>query len=54
MENIETTMKFSRLKISISSTEDNYSFTLLIYLFSSDSLKLQKKTIIFYCKENVY
>ena len=53
MGNIETTMKYSRLK-SISSIEDNYSFTLIIYLFSSVSLQLQRKTIILYCEENVY
>ena len=50
--NIETTTKFSRLK-SISRIED-YSFTLVIYLFSSVSLQLQRKTIILYCEENVY
>ena len=43
MGNIETTTKFSRLK-SISRIED-YSFTLVIYLFSSVSLQLQRKTI---------
>ena len=53
MGNIETTMKYSRLK-SISSIEDNYSFTLIIYLFSSVSLQLQRNTIILYCEENVY
>ena len=53
MGNIETTTKFSRLE-SISSIEDNYYFTLVIYLFSSVSLQLQKKTIILYCEENVY
>ena len=53
MGNIETTTKFSRLK-SISSIEDNYSFTLVIYLFLSVSLQLQRKTIILYCEENVY
>ena len=39
MGNIETKMKFSRLK-SISSAEDNCSFTLAIYLF----LKVITKT----------
>ena len=34
MGNIETTTKFSRLK-SISSIEDNYSSTLVIYLLPS-------------------
>ena len=53
MGNIETTMKYSRLK-SISSIEDNYSFTLIIYLFSSVSLQLQRNTIILYCEENVH
>ena len=52
MGNIETTGKFSRLK-SISRTED-YSFTLVIYLFSSVPLQLQSKTVILYCEENVY
>ena len=51
MGNIETTTKFSRLK-SISSIEYNYSFTLVIYLFSSVSLQLQGKIIILYCEEN--
>ena len=45
MRNIKTTTKFSRLK-SISSVEDNYSFTLVMYFFSSFSLQLQRKTII--------
>ena len=40
MGNIET--KFCRLK-SISSIEDDDSITLVIYLFSSLSLQLQKK-----------
>ena len=53
MGNIETTTKFSRLK-SISITEDNYSISLVIYLFSSVSLQLQRKTIIFYSEENVH
>ena len=53
MGNLETTIKFSRLK-SISSIEDNYSFTLVIYLFSSVSLQLQRKIIIIYCEENVH
>ena len=51
MGNIETTTKFFRLK-SISSIEDNYSFTLVIYLFSSVSLQLQRKIIILYCEKN--
>ena len=51
MGNIETTTKFSRLK-SISSIEYNYSFALVIYLFSSVSLQLQGKIIILYCEEN--
>ena len=45
--------KFSRLKC-ISSTEDDYSLTLVIYLLSSVSLQLQRKTIIPYCEENVH
>ena len=49
MGNIETTTKFSRLK-SISRIED-YSFALVIYLFSSVSSQLQKKTIIFIVKK---
>ena len=53
MGNIETTTKFFRLK-SISSTEDNYPFTLVIYLFPSVSLQLQRKTIILYYTENVH
>ena len=53
MGNIETTTKFSRLK-SICCIEDNYSFTLVIYLLSSVSLQLQRKTIIFYREENFY
>ena len=52
MGNIEITTKFSRLK-SISSIDHNYSFTLVIYLFSSVSLQLQRKTIILYCEENL-
>ena len=52
MGNIETTPKCSRLR-SISKIEDNYSFTLVIYLFSSVSLQLQRKTFILYCEENV-
>ena len=53
MGNIETKTKFSRLK-SISSVEDNHSFTLVIYFFSSVTLQIQRKTIIPYCEENVY
>ena len=53
MGNIETKTKFSTFK-SISSIEDNYSFTLVIYLFSSVSLQLQRETTILYCEENVY
>ena len=53
MGNIETTTKFSRLK-SISSIEDNYSISLVIYLFSSVSLQLQRKTIIFCSEKNVH
>ena len=53
MGNIEVTTKFSKLK-NISRIEDNYSFTLVIYLFSSVSLQLQRKTIILYCEENAY
>ena len=52
MVNIETKMKFSILK-SISSIEDNYSFTLVTYLFSGIFLQLQSKTIILYCKESL-
>ena len=52
MGNIETMTRLSRLK-SISSIEDNYSFTLAIF-FSSVSLQLQRKTIILYCKEIVH
>ena len=52
MGNKETTTKFSRLK-SILRTED-YSFTLVIYLFSIVSLQLERKIIILYCEENVY
>ena len=52
MGNIETTTIFSRWK-NISSIADDYSFSLVIYLFSSVSLQLQGKTIIFYCEENV-
>ena len=50
---MKTTTKFYKLK-SISSIEDNYSFTLVIYLFSSVSLQLQRKTIILNCEENVH
>ena len=53
MVNIKTATKFSRLK-SISRIEDNYSFTLVIFLFSSVSLQLQRKTIILYREENIY
>ena len=53
MGNIETTTKFSRLK-SISIIEDNYSISLVIYLFSSVSLQLQRKTIIFCSEKNVH
>ena len=54
MGNIESTTKFARLK-SISSIEDSYySFTLVIYLFSSVSFKLQRKTIMLYCEENIH
>ena len=55
MGNVETTTKFSRFK-SISSTEDNYSFTLVIFYFflSSVSLQLQRETIILYCEVNVH
>ena len=53
MANIETTTKFSRLK-SISCIEDNHSFTLVIYLFSSVSLQLQRKTINLYCEEKFH
>ena len=56
MRDIEVTTKFSKLK-NISSIEDNYSFTLvilLLYLFSSVSLQLQRKTIILYYEENVH
>ena len=53
MGNIETKAKFSTFK-SISSIEDNYSFTFVIYLFSSVSLQLQRKTTILYFEENVY
>ena len=51
MGNVEITAKFSRLK-SISSIEDNYSFTLVIYSSSSVSLQQQKKTITIYFEEN--
>ena len=51
MGNVEITAKFSRLK-SISSIEDNYSFTLVIYSSSSVSLQQQKKTITIYYEEN--
>ena len=50
MGNIEVTTKFSKLK-NIFSIEDNYSFTLAIYLFSSVSLQLQRKTIILYSEK---
>ena len=53
MGNIEHTKNFYRLK-SISSIENNYFFTLVIYLFLSVSLQLQRKTIIIYCVENVH
>ena len=52
MGNMGTTTKFSILK-SISRIEE-YSFILVIYLFSSMSVQLQRKTIIRYCEENVY
>ena len=45
MANIETATKFFKLK-NISSIEVNYSFTLVIYFFSSVSLKFQRKAII--------
>ena len=50
MGNIEVTTKFSKLK-NIFSIEDNYSFTLVIYLFSSVTLQLQRKTIILYSEK---
>ena len=50
MGNIETTTKFCRLK-SISRIEDDGSVTLVIYLFSSLSLQLQKKTSSFMVKK---
>ena len=50
MGNIENTTKFSRLK-SISSIEGNHSFTLVIHLFLSVSLQLQRKTSSFIVKE---
>ena len=53
MGDIETTTKFSRLR-SISRIEDNYSFTLVIYLFSSVSLRLQRTATILYSEENVH
>ena len=53
MGNIETTTIFSRWK-NIYSIADDYSFSLVIYLFPSVSLQLQGKTIIFYCEENVH
>ena len=53
MGNIETTRKFPGLKNS-SSTEDNYSFILVIYLFPSVSLYLQRKAIILCCEEKVH
>ena len=49
MGNIENMTKFSRLK-SISSIEDNYSFILVIYWFSSVSLQLQRKISSFFVK----
>ena len=49
MGNIENMTKFSRLK-SISSIEDNYSFILVIYWFSSVSLQLQRKISSFVVK----
>ena len=45
MGNIETATKFSRLK-SISSTEGNYSFTLVI--------SITIKTITLYCEEDYH
>ena len=51
--NIGTTTKFSRLK-SIPTIEDNYAFTLVIYLFTGVSLQLQRETIMLYCDENVH
>ena len=48
MGNIETMTKSSRLK-SVSSIESNYSFTLVIYLFSDVSLQLHITT-----KKNYY
>ena len=53
MGNIETTTKFSRLN-SISSIEDNYSFTLVIYLFSNVTLQITKENIILYCEEKFF
>ena len=55
--NIGTTTKFSRLKSipkSIPTIEDNYAFTLVIYLFSDVSLQSQRETIMLYCDENVH
>ena len=49
MGNIENMTKFSGLK-SISSIEDNYSFILVIYWFSSVSLQLQRKISSFVVK----
>ena len=49
MGNIETMTKFSRLD-SISSIEDYYYFTLVIYVFSSVPLQVQKNTIL-YCEK---
>ena len=49
MGNIENMTKFSRLK-SISSIEDNYSFILVVYWFSSVSLQLQRKISSFVVK----
>ena len=46
---METKTKFSGLNIS--NIEDDYSFTLIIYLFSSVFLQSQRKTIILYCEE---
>ena len=53
MGNIEATAKFCRLN-SISSIENDYSFTLVNYLFSSVSLQIKRETIILYCEENVH
>ena len=53
MGNIEATAKFCRLN-SISSIENDYSFTLVNYLFSSVFLQIKRETIILYCEENVH